>query len=83
MESLSLGELLVFQVFKTGKSSLTKTKKRLLWFDVDMKVLVKKDRNKVLSMFPFSSILSYQSDGESPIVTIEFLKQVRNSMESR
>lgn len=83
MQTLGLGSLLVFQVFKTAKGSLTKTKKRLLCFDVEEKVLLKKERTKVLSVFPFSSILSYQSDSESSTVTVEFVKQARNGMETR
>ena len=83
MLSLPLGGLLVFPVFKTGKNSMSKTKKRLLCFDVEEKVLVKKERTKVMTVSPFSSILSYNSDAESCTVTVEFVKQARNGMETR
>ena len=82
-QSLALGELLVFPVFKTVKGNLTKTKKRLLCFDVEEKVLVKKERNKVMTVSPFTSILSYHSDTDSCTITVEFVRQARNRMETR
>ena len=83
--SLPLSGLLVFTVFKTSANaaSFAKTKKRLLSFDVDEKVLVKKERTKVISVFPFTSILSYVADTETCNVTVEFVKQVRNGLETR
>ena len=83
MLTLSLGGLLVFPVFKTGKSSMSKTKKRLLCFDVEEKVLVKKERNKVMTVSPFTSILSYHLDTDSCTITVEFVRQARTGMETR